>query len=98
VCDDTLPTGFSDAETLAGLGAAVGIDFANGDTMTDIGEAFWAASVAAGNPLAFQPEGGGTIASLQWVKTGWGEGWPAPFIPAIDPDKWTETRHTTQVL
>lgn len=89
--------GLSDPDALASVAAAVKADFANGDTMGDMGLSFWAASVAAGNPLAFQPEGGGSIASLQWVKTGWGEGWPAPFIPNVDVERWTETRHVSQI-
>lgn len=89
--------GLSDPDAIAALGASVKVDFVNGDTMSDIGAPFWAASVAAGNPIAFQPEGGCTIATLQWVKMGWGEGWPGTFIPSVDAGRWTETRHESQV-
>ena len=33
---------------------------------------FWDAAAAAGYPLAFEPEGGGSDAALNWATMGWG--------------------------
>jgi len=40
--------------------------------MEGIPETFWDDSVAANHPLALEPEGGGTLASLNYTKMGWG--------------------------
>lgn len=57
---------------------------------------FWD-SVAAGNPLAFQPEGGPSLAGLPTTKLGWGY-WPKTVAPMpVDAYKWLEARHATQI-
>jgi hypothetical protein len=52
--------------------------------------------VAAGAPLALQPEGGGDIGTLAWTKWGWGY-WGAPPVPSVDALKWVEHRHASQI-
>jgi iron(II)-dependent oxidoreductase len=59
---------YGDEIALAQLAATVGADFANGDTMEYMDENFWLASVAAGRPLALQPEGGSALTNLNWTK------------------------------
>ncbi len=83
---------------LAQLAAAIGADFANGDTMVVMDETFWSASVGAGQPLALQPEGGSALSNLAWTKMGWGY-WMNVFetIPIVDPWKVIEHRHITQI-
>jgi iron(II)-dependent oxidoreductase len=88
----------TDETVLAQLTATIGADFANGDTMGTMPESFWDASIAAGRPLALQPEGGGSIDSLAWDKAGWGY-WPNDFgqIPVVDELKVVEHRHITMI-
>jgi formylglycine-generating enzyme required for sulfatase activity len=86
----------TDAAVLAQLGVALNADFVNGDTMSLMEAPFFYDSLAAGHPLALQPEGGPVLQSLQWSKMGWGY-WPAPFIPDVDAWKFIETRHVTQI-
>ena len=81
---------------LAQLAAAVGATFANGDTMGSMPSDFYAASVAAGNPLALEPEGGGALNTVAWTKLGWGY-WGGPAVPDIDTWKWVEHRHITHI-
>jgi len=94
----------SDVDSLAKLGAALSIDFLNGDTMGFMPEALFNATVAAGRPLALQPEGGPSLAGLEWTVMAWGEGWvhaptwKGPFIPDVDLFKWVERRHATQIV
>ena len=61
-------------------------------------QAFWSESVAAGRPLALQPEGGSALTNLNWTKMGWGY-WPDDFqrIPVVDTWKVIEHRHITQI-
>jgi len=89
----------ADETVLAQLAAAIGADFVNGDTMGEMPATFWNASLAAGRPLALQPEGGGTsVDSLAFNKIGWGY-WMNVFetLPIVDPWKWVEHRHMTQI-
>ena len=95
--DASLP----DSQIIAELAASIGFDFVNGDTMSCIPQGFWQASLAAGAPLSFQPEGGATIGSLAWTKNSWGEGWPkcrSGCPPVISAQKWVEPRHLTQIV
>ena len=87
-----------DEEVLAELAAAVGADFANGDTMQYMDQDFWLDSVAAGRPLALQPEGGSALNNLNWTKMGWGY-WPNDLgkVPVVDAWKVIEHRHITQI-
>jgi len=94
----------SDFVSLASLGAALSVDFLNGDTMGFMPEELFRATVAAGRPLALQPEGGPSLAGLEWTVMAWGEGWvhaptwKGPFIPDVDLFKWVERRHATQIV
>lgn len=98
------PHNASDYERLAQLGVTLGLDFLNGDTMGLMPFALFNATLAAGRPLALQPEGGPSLEGLSWTVMGWGEGWihapswRAPFIPAVDLFKWIERRHATQIV
>ena len=85
-----------DATSLAHLAAAVGAEFANGDTMGSMPQEFWAQSVAAGAPLALEPEGGGALETVAWTKMGWGY-WDGDAIPQIDTWKWIERRHISHI-
>jgi iron(II)-dependent oxidoreductase len=100
----TAPGSAPDFDRLAQLGAALSLDYLNGDTMGYMPLALWNATVAAGRPLALQPEGGPSLPSLAWTLIGWGEGWiqgpdwRAPHVPAVDEFKWLERRHATQIV
>ena len=100
----TAPHNASDFERLAALGVTLGLDYINGDTMGFMPEALYNATLAAGRPLALQPEGGPSLEGLAWTVMGWGEGWihapswRAPFIPCVDLFKWVERRHATQIV
>ena len=85
-----------DPTVLGELAAAVGAEFANGDTMALMPSEFWSKSVAAGAPLALEPEGGGVLESVAWTKMGWGYWSPDP-IPQIDTWKWLEHRHISHI-
>jgi gamma-glutamyl hercynylcysteine S-oxide synthase len=97
----------SDPQSLSALGAALGADFVNGDTMTFMDQAFFTDSVQAGNPLALQPEGGPTYQSVNYTSMGWGY-WPNPdpFVPPLGlwkflslglPDLNLGASHMTQI-
>ena len=97
----TAPNAVTDDVKLAQVAAAVGLDFANGDGMDCLPRSFFDASVAAGQPLSFQPEAGSSIYSLPWIKNSWGEAWvgcASGCVPPVAIDKWLETRHLTQVV
>lgn len=57
---------------MAALAVATHSDGFNGDTMGSIPLSFYEASVAAGRPLALEPEGGGSAESASWDVMGWG--------------------------
>jgi hypothetical protein len=78
--------GKPDWDVLAALGAELGADGFNGDTMRRVPREFWSASVAAGRPMAIEPEGGGypdttSVAdeaqfnSSRWMPLGWAYLW-----------------------
>jgi hypothetical protein len=74
-----------------------GIDGVNGDTMTDIGQEFLAATDAVDHPLAFEPEAGITnLPDIQYIPMNWGY-WPRPLVPPVDRYKWIEPRHLANV-
>ena len=58
--------------TLAALLKQTGGDGFNGDTMGSIPRSFWAVALQDSYPIAFEPEDGGTDASLNWATMGWG--------------------------
>ena len=77
----------NDQDTFAKLLKQTHGDGFNGDTMATIPESFWNASLNVNYPLAFEPEGGGTDASLNFDTMGWGY-WKYPKAPGIDRFKF----------
>ncbi|HTB96985.1 MAG TPA: SUMF1/EgtB/PvdO family nonheme iron enzyme [Terracidiphilus sp.] len=89
----THDTGLSDADAISKELAAVGADGINGDTLEGMPRNFHEASVAAGHPLALEPETG--LASdemLDYNNLTWGY-WEYTFVPSVSRYKWLETRH-----
>ena len=76
-----------DQHTLAALLKQTGGDGFNGDTMGSIPRSFWAAALQDSYPIAFEPEDGGTDASLNWATMGWGY-WLYPRVPQVDRFKY----------
>ena len=97
--------GMPDHEVLAALSVQIRADGFNGDTMQRVGREFWDASIAAGRPLAIEPEGGGypdsnaTADAQQWNATSWsGLGWAYHWLGTATTDNETtvyanETTH-----
>jgi formylglycine-generating enzyme required for sulfatase activity len=77
----------SDEDTFAKLLKQTNGDGFNGDTMGFVPESFYASAVAADYPIAFEPEGGGTDAALNWATMGWGY-WSYPTVPGVDRQKY----------
>jgi len=77
----------SDADTFAKLLKQTGGDGFNGDTMGFVPEEFWTAAQKVGHPEAFEPEGGGIDASLNWSTMGWGY-YSYPQVPQVDRFKF----------
>ncbi len=84
----TRPANATDEVSLALMAVATHSDGFNGDTMREIPLSFFTASVAAGRPLALEPEGGGLADSTLWDTLGWGERMAcasrSPHRPAYD--------------
>ena len=71
----------NDAARLAALLKDTNADGFFGDTISSSGlEEFYNDAMAAGHPTAIQPEGGGTVSSLNFTSMGWGY-WSYPTIP-----------------
>jgi hypothetical protein len=60
--------GKTDDVVLPSIWAELGLDFFNGDTMSFINADFFNNSIADGDPLGIQPEGGPELNSLEWTK------------------------------
>ena len=106
------PLGRTDAQRATALVIKTGASGLNGDSMIGFPQAFFAVSVAAGQPIALQAEDGPNPAdphSLNWQTfdigywggsvgryTGGGGG-DWPFAPAVDKWKWLDTRRVTVV-
>jgi hypothetical protein len=76
-------------------------DGINGDTMGHVPEEWWTAGVAADFPLAFQPEGGGSVPSMNWETMSvchckYGKQAPGKYTQTIDHWKWLEPRRMTR--
>lgn len=71
-----------DPTTFARLLKETNGDGFNGDTMGFVPESFWQASEKVDYPLAFEPEGGGTDAALNWSTMGWGY-FDYPHVPNV---------------
>ena len=102
----------SDALRMAELLALVGADGANADSTMNVDEAFYTASVAAGQPAAWQSESGANAddpTALNWqvMDIGYwggsvghytgGGGGAWPWAPAVDKWKWFDARRVTVV-
>jgi hypothetical protein len=72
-------------------------DGANGDTMSTMGIQFWKKSVAAGHPMAQEPEGEGSDKAMNYQTMGWGEGTPYHEPPVVDRFKWLDSRFMMNV-
>eukprot|EP01084_Bolivina_argentea_P290193 498408_1 len=77
-----------------------GGDGFNGDTMSSVPEEFYTYSVNTyGHPIAIEPEGGGSLQSLNYDTIGWGY-WTETgydFEPLVGHWKWDDARHMTNV-
>jgi iron(II)-dependent oxidoreductase len=87
------------AQRLAELARDIGADGLNGDTMSPVGQEFYAESRKLGHPLALEPEGGmgDKMEALAWNVLSWGYWWPYQPVPAVDRYKFIEPRHLTHV-
>ena len=86
----------------------VDADGIEGDTMETVPQLWWNASLAAGLPMAFSPEGGSDLPSMNWVtmscchcgnaacnpKTSKTGG---NYTQAVDRYKWLEPRRVTSL-
>ena len=77
----------SDEDTFAKLLKQTNGDGFNGDTMGFVPESFYTSALKADYPLAFEPEGGGTDAALNWATMGWGY-WDYGRSPGVDRQKF----------
>ena len=79
--------------------AAIGADGMNGDTMGAVTQDYFDRSVAVGQPLAFEPEGGldGNLGQLGWNVMGWGYWDFDSKSPLVSQAKWLEPRHLVNV-
>jgi gamma-glutamyl hercynylcysteine S-oxide synthase len=84
---------------LAKLAKEIGADGLNGDTMSPVGQEFYAESLKAKHPLALEPEGGmgKQLEAVAWNVLNWGYWWPYQPLPGVDRYKWIEPRHLTHV-
>ena len=99
--DSTREEGQPDATALAQLLVSTRAQGFNGDTMGEIPQSFYLASVAADSPAAMQAELGGSLQSLAWTTLGWGEGggWAnlASTAPPIAAFRWLQPRRMTNI-
>lgn len=78
---------FSDEMILAQLIEETGADGVFGDTMAEMGEKLFELTDSV-----LEPEGGGTLRSMNWTISGWGEDWYNGTEPCVDTLKWLERR------
>ena len=74
----------------------IGADGINGDTQDGVPLVFSLASIKAGHPLAFQPEGGPSDEALAWNVLTWGQ-YKFQFVPTVDKYRWLEPRHQVNI-
>jgi formylglycine-generating enzyme required for sulfatase activity len=87
---------------LAKTMAEIGADGLNGDTMGSVTKDYFTASVADGNPLVLEPEGGlalwgADLSAIQWNTQSWGYWNYTSYAPQVSLTKWLEPRHTVHV-
>eukprot|EP01084_Bolivina_argentea_P290188 498398_1 len=90
--------GKPDYQYMAQFLAETGGDGFNGDTMSSVPSDFYTYSRDKYNhPIAIEPEGGGTLQSMNWDTLGWGY-WPENnYKPNVGQWKWNDGRHMTNV-
>jgi iron(II)-dependent oxidoreductase len=75
---------------------SIDADGINGDTQDGVPLVFSLASVKAGHPLAFEPEGGPSDEALAWNVLTWGQ-YKFQFVPTVDKYRWLEPRHQVNI-
>lgn len=74
----------------------VDADGVNGDTQRGVPLSFEMASVRAGHPLAFQPEGGPNYEAVRWDVLGWAY-YHFQFVPTVDVYRWLNPQHEVNI-
>ena len=72
-------------------------DGINGDTLSFVPEDWWNASLADDWPIAFEPEGGGSVPSLNWETMSVCHCKYTELSQTVDHYKWLESRRMTSV-
>eukprot|EP01084_Bolivina_argentea_P290185 498392_1 len=86
-------SGMQDYEMMAKFLNDTGADGFNGDTMGSIPQDFYTYSVSKYNhPIALEPEGGGSLQSMNWDTMGWGYWHPYTYQPYVGKWKWYEAK------
>eukprot|EP00486_Rosalina_sp_Unknown_P008782 CAMPEP_0201589924 /NCGR_PEP_ID=MMETSP0190_2-20130828/172184_1 /ASSEMBLY_ACC=CAM_ASM_000263 /TAXON_ID=37353 /ORGANISM="Rosalina sp." /LENGTH=962 /DNA_ID=CAMNT_0048045033 /DNA_START=27 /DNA_END=2915 /DNA_ORIENTATION=+ len=94
----THDSGNPDYITMAQFLNDTGGDGFNGDTMGSIPEDFYTYSRDKyGHPIALEPEGGGSLQSMNWDTMGWGYWTPYAYKPYVGKWKWYDARRMTNV-
>lgn len=89
--------GLADSTNFVNALKSTGGDGINADTMTFTPEIWKNVSLAAHYPLAFQPEGGGSLQSLDWETFSVCHCQYTALQQSIDHYKWLEPRRCTSV-
>jgi iron(II)-dependent oxidoreductase len=83
-------------QALAELMKEINADGINGDTQDGVPFVFLLASLKAGHPLAFEPEGGPSDEAMSWNVLSWGH-YNYQFVPTVDRYRWLEPRHQVNI-
>jgi iron(II)-dependent oxidoreductase len=76
----------------------LGADGLNGDTMTGVGDDFYAVTKSENYPLAFQPELSlKDLKMIEWNTLSWGYFWGYEHDPGISIYKWFEPKHQVNI-
>lgn len=84
------------SEAIADEMKKIDADGVNGDTQQGVPLAFSIASVEAGHPLAFQPEGGPSDEAVRWDVLGWAY-YKFQFVPTVDRYRWLNPEHQVNI-
>ena len=71
-------------------------DGVNGDTQEGVPLSFVMASVRAGHPLAFEPEGAPADEADRWDVLNWGH-YDFQYVPLVDRFRWLEPQHMVNI-
>eukprot|EP01084_Bolivina_argentea_P290183 498388_1 len=94
----THDSGNPDYITMAQFLNDTGGDGFNGDTMGSVPEEFYTYSRDTyGHTIAIEPEGGGSLQSMNWDTMGWGYWHPYTYQPYVGKWKWYEAKRMTNV-